>query len=381
MILFAALPAAATITVYTDRNAWEASLGATPVTEDFSGEALGDHDTPFTTAKGTALTVLSGDPITIQVFDSGLVNGSRELHFRDFAAGVGVMLPSAGRGFGFDYDTAIESWAVQVEDLTKVLPANSQGFIGFIDDSGPIISFTLVGSLAGGAQGGISLDNLSREDVSAESPGERHNRGLQFILEHTTTFPAPEDAGSVALAMTKEYCASVGRDCSRLTAPSQLPQSPKPLISQLPGSRALQRRASSIFNVIDIRGQRPQNARSLSRFEGSLGMLESSYQKPLTPTDASKLSDLVSVAQSSGRFWASKGEGGLGGINHLPAPIAGFIKIDWGAVVRRDVMGCLIGLYNSGEDASVDEVTDNCVDGAIFFSAFEIFNQGGTILF
>jgi hypothetical protein len=163
MTLLAASPAAATLTVYTDRNAWVASLGGNVVTEDFSGDPAGNYQTPFATVEDATFRALSGGPITIQVIDSGLFNGSRELHFRDFSAGVGVALPNSGRAFGFDYGTAIESWTVQVGNRATVLPAQSKGFVGYVDDSGPISSFILKG--AGGAQGGISLDNLSRAGV------------------------------------------------------------------------------------------------------------------------------------------------------------------------------------------------------------------------
>ena len=366
LTLLAALPAAATLTVYTDRSAWETSLGGAPVTEDFSGDPAGNHDTPFTTVKGTTFTTLSGDPITIQVVDGGLVNGSRELHVRDFGARAGVMLASSGRGFGFDYDTAIESWTVQVGDQTAELPADSKGFIGFINDSGLISSFTLRGSLAGGAQGGLSLDDLSRDDVRTASPGELHNRGVQFVLEHIASLPSLDELNTVVLAKTQEYCASVGQDCSGLTPPSRRPEDPEQAIAQLTGSRALKRRVEAVFDIIEIRGRRPQNARSLRRFEDSLGALESSYRRPLSTSDAGQLSDLVSVAQSSGRFWASAAEGGLNGLGHLGAPIPpqAAKKIDWVKVVIKDVLGCAEGAKNK-----------KCVGQGVFDSAVEVIRQ------
>lgn len=45
---------------------------------------------------GTSITAVSGPGIPIQVFNGGLVNGSRELHFRDFAAGVQFQLSLVG---------------------------------------------------------------------------------------------------------------------------------------------------------------------------------------------------------------------------------------------------------------------------------------------
>ena len=55
------------------------------------------------------------------------------------------------------------------------------GFVGYVDDAGPINSFTLTG--ATGAQGGISLDNLSHTNLSVDA-GELHNQGVKFVLEH-----------------------------------------------------------------------------------------------------------------------------------------------------------------------------------------------------
>jgi len=163
LTLVSAAPAAATLTVYTDRAAWEAALGGNVVTEDWTGDPVGDYATPYITAEGTIFTALSGSPITLQIVDGDHVDEVRELHFRDFAAGVGVTLPNNGRGFGFDYDTAVEPWSVTAGGRTTLLLPHINGFVGYVDDSGPLTSFTLKG--ASGAQGGISLDNLSRAGV------------------------------------------------------------------------------------------------------------------------------------------------------------------------------------------------------------------------
>lgn len=372
LTLLAASPASATLTVYTDRNAWAAGLGGKIVTDDLGDDSVGNSNTPFTTARGVTFTVLSGSPITIQVIDAGLVNGSRELHFRDFAAGVNVTLSNSVRGFGFDYDTAVEPWTVQVGDQSTVLPANSNGFVGYVDDAGPISSFTLTG--APGAQGGISLDNLSTPGLM--DAGERHNQGVRFILERLTSVPRPEEVNAVVLEMTREYCASVDQDCSWLQAPARLPRDPQPLIDRLQGSRALRNRAEAAFDIVKIRSERPRNARSLRRFDRTLNQLESSYRRPLNAMDSIRLSSLVSVGRASGRFWASQEEGGLEGTSYIPDSPIQARDIDWGQVVVADMEGCLAG----AEAVPFPPLElDACVAGAILYSTAEVLNQTNTL--
>ena len=163
--LAAASRAGATVTVFTDRAAWQAALAGV-VTEDFAGDVVGNYPTPFTTAGGFQLAAIGlPAPVTIQVIDAGLVNGSRELHFRDFNAGVSFALTAAGQAFGFDY-TSNEFWTVTAGGQVRVLAAGGGShFIGYVDDAGGLQSFALQGPP--GAQGGISVDNLSRAGVAA----------------------------------------------------------------------------------------------------------------------------------------------------------------------------------------------------------------------
>jgi hypothetical protein len=372
LMLLIAAPAAAALTVYTDRNAWLASLAGNVVTDDFAGDPAGERNTPFTTSTGVMLTALGGGPITIQILDEGLVNGSRELHFRDFAAGVGVTLPNNGHGFGFDYATAIEPWTIQVGDRATVLPANTSGFVGYVDDAGvPISSFTLRGAF--GAQGGISLDNLSRTNQLLDA-GELHNEGVRFVLEHLSSLPRPEEVKGAILELTHEYCASIGQDCSWLRAPARLPRDPQPLIDRLQGSRALRRRAEAVFAVVEIRAQRPRNARSLRQFHRTLDTLETSYQRPLNATDSARLSNLVSVAHGSGSLWASRAEDGMQGVDYLDLgpDRPGFRAIDWGQVVIADLEGCIAGM----EAVPFPPLElDACIAGAILYSTIEVVQQ------
>ena len=162
----------AAVTVYTNRAQWEAGLNE--VTEDFEVEVPGNHQTPFTTVNGTLLTHVSGSGIPIQVFNGGLVNNSREIHFRDFTAGVQFQASLVGTvAFGFDYyasdgpgaHTPNLPWVVTAGGVTTPLVANLPAFIGYIDNQGTLPSFTLTGPP--GAQGGISIDDLS---VAQQTP-------------------------------------------------------------------------------------------------------------------------------------------------------------------------------------------------------------------
>ncbi len=160
LTLLATLPAAATLTVYTDRAAWTAAVGGNVVTEDWTGDAEGNHATPYTTAAGTTFTTLSGSPITLEIADGDDSDEAREVRFSDFSAGMGVALPNNGHGFGFDYDTAFAPWTVTANGKATILLPQTNGFVGYVDDSNPVTSFTLRGATV--TQSGIALDNLSR---------------------------------------------------------------------------------------------------------------------------------------------------------------------------------------------------------------------------
>jgi len=158
----------ATVTVYTNRAQWQAGLNA--IAEDFESEVIGSHLTPYLTGNGTLITAVTGPGIPIQVFSGGIVNGSRELHFRDFGAGVKFQLSSSGAiAFGFDYYASDGPgahnpnlpWVLSAgnPNVNTSLVANLPAFIGYIDNQGNLPSFTLTGPT--GAQGGISIDNLS----------------------------------------------------------------------------------------------------------------------------------------------------------------------------------------------------------------------------
>jgi len=165
-LVVAALSSDAAVTVYTNRAQWEAGLNNLTC-EDFEAEVVGNHQTPFNTLNGTSITAVSGPVIPIQVFNNGIVNGSRELHFRDFGAGVKFVTSLVGTvAFGFDYyasdgpgaHTPNLPWVLQAGGVSTPLAANLPSFIGYIDNQATLQSFTLTGPP--GPQGGISVDNL-----------------------------------------------------------------------------------------------------------------------------------------------------------------------------------------------------------------------------
>ena len=368
--LLAASPAAATITVYTDRQTWVATVGGKVAVVDFSRDAVANDETPFTTADGIGLSSPSNLPLTIQVLDGGLVNGTRELHFRDFAAGMAVTIPGNGFAFGFDYDTAVESWTIQVGDRAVVLPADSKGFVGYVDDAGPVGAFTLTG--AAGAQGGISLDNLSTSDPAA-SAGVIHNLGLKYILEHLGAVPPPPELDAAIIAQARDYCASIGVDCTWVEIPARIPQDPRPLIAQMPGSRALRRRTEAVFSIIERRGEYPRNARALRRFERALDHVELRYERPLDATDTTRMSSIIAVARASNRFWSSEREGGLDGVRFLPNHaefLDGLL-----AVIRADAEGCVAGMEIADRLHLPVGPENACGIGAFVYSAAEVGRQ------
>lgn len=147
--------------IFHDADDWGGAAPGRIVCEPFEGEKIppsGVHPTPYTTSGGSLLTTIVSPPqVDIQYLNPGLINGTGELHFRDFNQGVRITPPRTALAVAFDFDTAVESWVVEAGGLTTVLPSNSAGFIGYVL-GGPVTSFDLTG--APGAQGGISIDNL-----------------------------------------------------------------------------------------------------------------------------------------------------------------------------------------------------------------------------
>ena len=158
----AAVPALAEVEVYTDRADWEAKVKSF-LCEDFENEPLDEGEatsTPYTTVGGTLLATINA-PVDLQYFYDAYINGTKAFHFRDYGEGVRFIFPSPVFAFGFDYDTAWESFTVTANGVSTELPGNQIAFIGYMDTA-PIVFFDLVGGFYNGAQGGITFDNLCR---------------------------------------------------------------------------------------------------------------------------------------------------------------------------------------------------------------------------
>lgn len=159
--------ASAALTAFTDRATWLAAVGPVLI-EDFELNTGGFAPvlTPFVTAKGFALTGITNQ-ITMQILPVGtstvLANGTQFMHFRDFTDGLRTALPYSASAFGLDYGASEAGWALSAANgVSFAFPSgpNSQGFIGYIESGGiPFSSFSMIGPA--GAQGGLSIDNIS----------------------------------------------------------------------------------------------------------------------------------------------------------------------------------------------------------------------------
>ena len=200
LILATAREAEADLITYTSRSVWEAAprSGDTFTHEDFENETTSftDFDLPHLTFHGVTInelgigscptTPVDNDLSTCsgqQFLASGLVNGTQEVHIRDETSGISWNPGFLFTAFGFDWDTAAETWDVKLgttgpattdlEGITiATLPSNSSGFFGvtgadkfsaelFSLGLESLSDFVLHGNVVGtGGQGGISVDNM-----------------------------------------------------------------------------------------------------------------------------------------------------------------------------------------------------------------------------
>jgi hypothetical protein len=223
-VLLVATSAGAAVAVYTNRTQWEAAL-TNIACEDFEVEVPGNHQTPFTTVNGTLITSPSPG-IPIEVLNGGILNSSRELHFRDFGVGVTFQLSLVGTvAFGFDYYASDGPgahqpnlpWVLTAGGFATSLAANLPSFIGYIDNQAGLPSFTLTGPP--GAQGGISLDNLC---VAQASPP-------------ASTCVPPPNTSMVAWYPFDETSGTVSANLATANTGTQI-GSPTPIVGQVGGA-------------------------------------------------------------------------------------------------------------------------------------------------
>lgn len=154
---------------YTNKALFLLALGAAS-TEDFESNvgSFAAISTPFTTANGYGLVAVTTPISSMQILPGSaatvLNNGTQRLHFRDFTAGLSIILPNASAAFGFDYGASEVGWQLTAANGVNFTfpggPGSAPGFIGYIDlPSNLVSSFTLTGP--SGAQGGLTLDNIT----------------------------------------------------------------------------------------------------------------------------------------------------------------------------------------------------------------------------
>lgn len=186
--------------VIWDRATWLNMIEDTVLTEDYESDNIGTYDTPYTTSTGILMNGLLGT-ITMQIIETGLVDGSRSAHFRDFGDHMSFTFPDtmAVSALGFDYYRS-ENWELHVEDTVISLAPASKGFVGVIFKGGDVTSFVLTSPAF--AQGGLSIDNIvynkshgifssftNREDWQSNINDVIHTE--DFKQEPSSTFTTP----------------------------------------------------------------------------------------------------------------------------------------------------------------------------------------------
>jgi hypothetical protein len=146
--------------VFRSRPEWEAFAGTAPFTEGFESDTPGSYQTPYFTGNGCDLQSM-GVAIDLDVIDSGLVDGSRELHFSDHGRQLSLGFPDGEMqaAFGFEWATTQESWSLYARDEYIGLTGMSSGFVGIVDQTQSTTSFILTSSIV--VQQGIHIDNLT----------------------------------------------------------------------------------------------------------------------------------------------------------------------------------------------------------------------------
>ena len=141
---------AASVTVFTDRTAWEMAVaGQTIVNEDFEGVATGTlpGGGVESTLGSIGFSYLGGpDGAEPEVVDSGSVNGSRELNGEVNADGTPSgdhtisFLGETVNAFAGDWDSTLTGSQLVIELLGETilfsdfLTGSGDGFLGFVSD-------------------------------------------------------------------------------------------------------------------------------------------------------------------------------------------------------------------------------------------------------
>ena len=157
--------AAADLTIYDNRDAWEADLACPHFLEDLESEVLGTYFTPYETAGGFLLTT-APTSAEFGIYAGSPWNSTQYIRFRNFCDqvmcdGLTLTFPDAALqiGFGFDYHVSDDTWEVRVADQVITIQQNTVGFVGVIADTGSLASFALY--CGEYVQNGIGIDNIA----------------------------------------------------------------------------------------------------------------------------------------------------------------------------------------------------------------------------
>lgn len=188
--------------------------------------------------------------------------------------------------------------------------------------------------------------------------GEQHNDGVRYVLEHMESIPPRAELPGRITSLTREYCASIGRQCAASVPYPSFPLDAERVIAASPGSEEFKRSLRALFEA-------GRSAPNLQAYLGATGVIERNAAARLASPERERFSDIASIARSSARLWAPTSEGGRnGGGTKLP-PTGGAAQqdIDWNAVAEADAMGCLV------------TIEIGCFEGAVAFSAANIIGQ------
>lgn len=196
------------------------------------------------------------------------------------------------------------------------------------------------------------VDDDQQQDMP-NTPGELHNEGVQFILQHIQAVPSPSETRPLVIKLADEFCASADLDCPS-GSPLPVPSSTEELLASIEGSKTFKDDLRLMFELINnIRPNAAAPGLSLQQYEVSLTDLETTVAGKLGPEERTRFLGAVSTARMSGLFWAPTEEGGLNGIHFLNTNGTTPATIDWGKVVLADVQGFLGGGLKGAIIASV----------------------------
>jgi hypothetical protein len=192
----------------------------------------------------------------------------------------------------------------------------------------------------------------------AKSAGEMHNEGVQFVLQHLKQVPSRQELRSTINGLASEWCATAHLQCSQVSVPPKLPLSTEAALAFVNGSPELKRDLGSVLDLFTSGG----DTTSLQQLEQSLDQIEKASLEKLSPAERPILSEAISVATSSAKFWAPKAEGGLDGRSFLQPsggrPVA--FKIPWKKIAGSDLEGCISCFFGGG--------AHGCIACAVVFS-------------